>query len=130
MAKGGRPGGSSVSVTSANRALSKNKASFAEGNAPKTITVNGVTLTGGKTGQYESNGGYTVHSYKYTASSAITKDGRTSISFRATSYKASNGTKARGYERRGARVFGTEITGTNLYTWGSSGGIGQRSGSR
>lgn len=120
---GGTGGGSGrVSVTSATKTLNAKSSSFAEGNAPSTITINGVKMTGGERGQYVSNGGYVVRSYQYTAENQIAQDGRNSITFNATNYKTPSGEKADGYKRNKAKVFGVQITGRG-YSSGSSGGI-------
>lgn len=126
MAKGSRPGGGGVSVQSATKALNAHKTGLGEGKAPKTLNIGGATLSLSSKSEYTSNGGFTVHTYKYSSNSAISRDGSNSLSFNATSYKTATGAKASGYSRRGSRVFGVSIVGGNPYSSGSSGGIGRR----
>lgn len=127
MAKGTRPGGGggggSVSKTAVQKALKGSAAQFASGNAPKEITINGVKLTGGQSGRYESGGGFEVKTYKYTANGPLSKDGRNTVQFKATNYKDSSGRTARGYNRKSSELFGFEITGNYNYSYGNSGGI-------
>ena len=123
---GGGSGGSGragkVTVTSATKALNANKSDFIDGTPPKTITINGVKLTGGKSGQYVSGGGYTVKTYQYTAEQPLTREGESTISFYATDYKMPNGKKEKNHERDKPKVFNVKISGSG-YSTGRSGGI-------
>ena len=110
-------------AAAAAKAIKTDTNKFAEGEAPNSITVNGVKLTGGQNGTYESVGGYTVRTYKYYVADKANASGIDGIYFKATGYKAKNGKKVKGHERQKSKVFDVQIMRGRGYSTGRSGGI-------
>lgn len=127
-------GGGNLTTGAATSALNSQRQNLGRGNAPDSVTVNGVTYNKTRQGQYESNGGYIVHTYEYRSSQA--PDDKSTLTFNATDYNAPDGTRMRrtnygdDLTRRKPRLFDVELTSGVLYTSGSSGGIGRTSSTR
>ena len=122
-AKAGISASRSVNNSQVEGALKSVRAALGSGNGPSTITVNGLDYKQTSQKQYESNGGYIVHSYVYRSQEAPAE--KSVIEFRATDYMTPEGVKhpdtdiAR-YSRMKPKIWGVKISRGTAYSYGNS----------